>query len=112
MAGIDGFGQWLAAELGRRGMSPAELARESGLSPTMVSRLLSGERQGREHDTQVRIAQALRMTHAELVAAVEGRPASTSASSGATLRAIESDPDLTAEQKEALAVHYRSYRRA
>jgi transcriptional regulator with XRE-family HTH domain len=108
MGSLPGLDCWLHAELTRRGWSPADLVRASGLSKSMVSRLLSGERKGRDHDTQVALAQALGLSHAEFVAAVKGqRPPPRPERD--TIWAIRHDPNLTPKQQDALIAVYESY---
>ncbi len=95
-------------------MTQADLARASQLNESTVSMLLSGERRGGRRDTQVSLAQAFRMSHADFVAAVRaGRPPkpSTNGSVPDVETAIRRDPDLTHDQQEALLTVYRSYRR-
>ena len=110
MAELEGLRAWLLAALESRGWNQADLHRRSGLSESAVSHLFSGKSKGTRHDTQVQLAQAFGMTHAELVAAVHGRRRPPPEDHD-TERAILNDPNLTQVQKEALLVHYRSYRR-
>ncbi|MCA1195101.1 helix-turn-helix transcriptional regulator [Saccharopolyspora sp. 6V] len=37
------FGRWLASQLDRRGWTQADLARESGLGPSVISRYMAGQ---------------------------------------------------------------------
>jgi hypothetical protein len=72
---------------------------------------VSGAYSGSRHDTQVKIAQGLGLTHAQLVAQGTGAASATPAPALTPEAAIEADPNLTKSQKEALLVHVRSYRR-
>lgn len=54
------FADWLQVELGRRGMSQADLEAKSGLSAATISRILSGSR-GAGADTARKIARAFNM---------------------------------------------------
>lgn len=107
------LGEWLAAELERRGMSQADLVRASGLHDSTVTLLLKGDRKGSRPDTQRRLAQAFRVPWEELVAAVtEGRPLNpVNHTSDAVADAIMEDRDLTHDQKAALLTTLRTYRR-
>lgn len=113
MTALPGLADWLHRALEARGWNQARLVRESKLSKGFVSELLSGKAKGREHDTQVALAQAFGMSHAAFVAAVRSNTLPAPGGhdrSESTERAILSDPDLTSRQREALIVHYRSYR--
>jgi transcriptional regulator with XRE-family HTH domain len=91
----------------------AKLARASDLTTATIARLTNGERKGTDPDTTRAIAQALGMSHGELLAAVHGQPIPpTVEGESATEAAIRADPDLTTRQAEALITVYRSYRRA
>lgn len=49
------FAEWLRSEIDQRGMSQADLARESGLTPASISRLLNRTR-GPGSDTCISLA--------------------------------------------------------
>lgn len=111
MAAIPGLSEWLRDRLGQDWGARAEFARRSGLHPSTVTKLVSGAYSGSRHDTQVKIAQGLGLTHAQLVAQVTGAASTTPRPALTPEQAIEADPNLTKSQKEALLVHVRSYRR-
>lgn len=52
------FRDWLTEELNRRGWSKSELARQAGLSPSIVSKMLLGDR-NITADQCIKLAQAL-----------------------------------------------------
>jgi len=59
------FPEWLLAELEKRNMTQAELARKSGVTPPQISRILSGTR-GTEGKTLSALAHALKLPPEEV----------------------------------------------
>ena len=59
------FPEWLLAELEKRSMTQAELARKSGVTPPQISRILSGTR-GTEGKTLSAFAHALKLPPEEV----------------------------------------------
>jgi len=57
---METFGSWLLRELGKRGMSQADLAREAGLTTATVSRVINQER-APSAGTCAKVAQGLDM---------------------------------------------------
>lgn len=111
MAALPGLADWLRARLGDDWGARADFARRSGLDPGTVTKLVAGQLPGSRHDTQVKIAQGLGMTHRQLVASVTGNEPAGPRSRMTPEDAVDSDADLTRAQKEALHAVLRSYRR-
>ncbi len=57
---MENFSNWLANEMKKRGLSPADLARLSGKAPAVISRILNNERDPAP-ETLTAIARALRL---------------------------------------------------
>lgn len=111
MVALPGLADWLRARLGDDWGARADFARRAGLDPGTVTKLVTGQLPGSRHDTQVKIAQGLGITHRQLVESVTGNEPAEPRTRTTPEDAVDSDPNLTRAQKEALLAVLRSYRR-
>lgn len=79
--------------LAERGWSQADLCRASGMHPSTINRILSGERTGLSYKSLKRLSSALDKTYSELTGEEDPKP-----------DGVETDPQLIELQMNALAI--------
>lgn len=106
---MNNFGNWLQGELDRQKIKAADLAREAGLSPSTISRLLKGEITEPTNEVLSRIAHGLGEPMEKILRAA-GRLSATPAKEDPTIRdLIELAGLLPAEERLEL-LRYADYR--